>query len=66
MRTRLKVLRTEHNLGQVEMSEKLGVSLATYNRVEKGARDGSLDFWRKLDKTFNLGGEKVWEIINEK
>ena len=66
MRHELKVFRVTQNLTQKEMADKLGVSLATYNLIENGARRGSQDFWLNLQKEFNLEGGDVWNLQNNK
>jgi DNA-binding XRE family transcriptional regulator len=57
-------LRIDHDLTQPQAAEKLGVSTSTYNLVENGKRRGSVEFWQKVQKEFNLDGETVWKIQN--
>ena len=61
-RQALKVFRVTHNLTQQQLADKTGVSVSTYNLIENGERRGSLKFWLKLQKEFNLDGGKVWEL----
>lgn len=44
----LKRVRTESNLTQKEMSEKLGVSLSMYEKVERGYIQASRNFINKF------------------
>lgn len=62
MRTELKVLRIKHNLTQVEIAQKLGVSKSTYNLVEQGKRNGSKKFWLAVQNLFELGDAEVWKL----
>lgn len=52
MENRLKIFRESQNLNQKEMSEKLGVSLSYYSKVENGIRNSSFDFLRKIKESF--------------
>lgn len=63
-RLELKVLRVKNDLTQRQAAKLLGVSLATYNLIENGNRRGSVDFWNKVQKQFNLTGEEVWNLQN--
>lgn len=66
MRTDLKVLRIKHHLTQAQLAEKLGVSYATYNLIEQGKRKGSVEFWRKIQNTFNLADADMWQLYTNK
>ncbi len=52
MESKLKIFRESQNLSQKEMSEKLGVSLSYYSKVENGVRNSSFDFLKKIKETF--------------
>lgn len=66
MRTSLKVLRVKNNLTQKDIAAKLGISYPTYNLIEQGKRKGSTDFWRKLQKVFNLSDAEMWQLYSNK
>lgn len=66
MRTDLKVLRIKHHLTQAQLAEKLGVSYATYNLIEQGKRKGSVEFWSKIQNTFNLADADMWQLYTNK
>lgn len=66
MRTNLKVLRVKHQLTQAQLAEKVGVSYATYNLIEQGKRKGSVEFWGKLQKAFNLTDAEMWQLYANK
>lgn len=63
MRNELKVLRVKHQLTQQQLAEKLGVSVVTYNLIEQGKRQGSKDFWAKLQKLFKLADGELWQLF---
>lgn len=62
MRNELKVLRVKHQLTQQQLAEKLGVSTVTYNLIEQGKRQGSKDFWFKLQQLFKLADGELWQL----
>ena len=62
MRTDLKVLRVKNKLTQQQLANKLGVSVVTYNLIEQGKRNGSKDFWAKLQKLFKLADGELWQL----
>lgn len=66
MRTELKVLRVKNNLTQKDIATKLGISYPTYNLIEQGKRKGSTDFWRKMQKLFNLSDAEMWQLYSNK
>lgn len=62
MRHELKVFRVEQNLDQNELAAMTGVSISTYNRIEKGKTRGSQEFWQRLQEVFELEDGKVWSL----
>lgn len=62
----LKVLRARYSLTQEEMAQKLNMSRQAYAKIENGLSDGTVRFWSKMQKTFNLTGEEMWHLINGK
>lgn len=64
MRKNLKKFRIDMELTQKELAEKLGCTTQNISLIEQGRRQGTAEFWRKFQKTFNLSGEKVWELMN--
>lgn len=63
MRKNLQIFRIKHSLTQKEMADRIGVSLACYQSVESGRRNGSVVFIQKLKKAFNLTGDKTLELM---
>ena len=45
------------------MAEKIGVSLACYQSIESGRRNGSIPFMLKLQEAFNLTGNEAMELM---
>lgn len=62
MRTQLKVFRVVQNMSQREISEKMGCKRAYYGHVENGLRNGSSEFWGKLQAAFGLTDVVVEEL----
>lgn len=68
MRNNLYLFRHGMRLSQAEMAQRIGCSRATYSSIECGARNGTMTFWNKLQKAFNLTDEKkgVLQAVEEK
>lgn len=66
MRNELKVFRVKNQLTQKEIASKLGVSHSAYNLIETGKRNGTIKFWEKLQKEFNLDGGELWNLQTNK
>jgi len=62
MRKNLKIFRVQNDLSQQEMSERIGVTRATYSAVEKGIREGRRTFWSKLQQAFNIPDGEMWAL----
>ena len=54
MRKGLYMFRHNLKLSQQAMADKIGVNRETYASIERGARNGSMTFWRKLQLAFNI------------
>lgn len=57
----LKESRKDYNLTQIEMAEALGVSIATYRKVELGTNQPSFQTLSKLRNVFGLDLNKLVE-----
>ena len=66
MRTELKVLRIKKQLTQTQLASKLGTTVANYCLIEKGTRNGSKDFWNKIQKFYILKDGEVCKLYNNK
>ena len=53
MRNNLRCLRRQQNLTQENISERLGLSLRQYRRMELGDENGALSNWYKLKEILN-------------
>lgn len=60
MKSRLKVLRAEHNLSQAALAEKLEVSRQTINAIEKEKYDPSLPLAFKIGRLFGMPIEDIF------
>lgn len=63
MRTALKVFRVRNNMTQDDFAEKLGISRGCYSLIEQGKRNGTLEFWNKFYKTFNVPANEMWDLL---
>ena len=62
MRTQLKLFRVSQHLTQEQMAKRCGTSRNNYNFIEQGKREGSAEFWFKLQKEFNVSIELLHEL----
>ena len=60
--SRLHVFRAEHRLTQEELAEKVGVTRATINAIEKGDYNPSLELAFRLARFFKTGIENIFSI----
>ncbi|HBJ89793.1 MAG TPA: transcriptional regulator [Gammaproteobacteria bacterium] len=60
MKSRLKVLRAEHDLSQAALAEKLEVSRQTINAIEKEKYDPSLPLAFKIGRLFGMPIEDIF------
>jgi putative transcriptional regulator len=60
MKSRLKVLRAEHDLSQAALAEKLEVSRQTINAIEKEKYDPSLPLAFKICRLFGMPIEDIF------
>jgi len=60
MKSRLKVLRAEHDLSQAALAEKLEVSRQTINAIEKEKYDPSLPLAFKISRLFGMPIEDIF------
>ena len=63
MRKNLKVFRVYKDMTQTEIAEKIGCTRATYSSIESGAREGRKEFWKKLQRAFNIIDEDMWALM---
>ncbi|MDE7163269.1 MAG: helix-turn-helix domain-containing protein [Clostridia bacterium] len=64
MGKRIKELRTEGELSQKDLAERVGVAQNTIAQYEKGTAKPSLDVLVKLAVTFNTTTDDVLGIID--
>lgn len=63
MRSRLKAFRVLHKLRQTDIALDLGVCRSTYSFIERGERDGSMKFWRKLQQVYGVSDEEMYKLM---
>jgi transcriptional regulator with XRE-family HTH domain len=61
---KIKTLRKEHNLTQVELAKKLGVDQPLLHRWENGGRNPSLKTIKKISKIFTVSIDTL--VFDEK
>lgn len=64
MKTRLKVLRAEHDLTQEGLAARVGVSRQAINAIETGKYEPSLSLAIKIARLFNQPVEQIF-ILEE-
>lgn len=65
-RHNLYMLRCNAKLTQQEVALKTGVSRATYCHIESGKRDGSQDFWKALQRVFDVPDSEMYALMKTK
>lgn len=63
MRINLKLFRVSKNLTQGEFAELAGVNRTTYSFIEKGTRNGKVEFWDNIQKAFNIPDEEMYKLM---
>lgn len=58
---KLKVLRAQHNLRQIDVAKKLGVSISTYSQKEQGIREFTVSEINKILELFNVSYEEIFK-----
>lgn len=64
-RTNLKLFRVKLKMSQEEFANKIGYQRATYSAIESGKRSGRQQFWRDLQKAFNIPEAEMWELMKQ-
>ena len=59
MRERLKAERISRGWTQIDVAEKLGMSLIGYRQIESGARIGRIETWDALEDMFGVHQRKL-------
>ncbi|WP_304068644.1 helix-turn-helix transcriptional regulator [Megamonas hypermegale] len=62
-RTQLKEFRNKLGLTQVQMAEKLGISLIHYKLIEQGKANPSLKLVLKFREEFKDQYDDIWEFF---
>lgn len=60
--SRLHVLRAEKRISQAELAEKIDVTRATINAIERGNYNPSLELAFRLSKFFEIGIEEIFSV----
>lgn len=58
-------LRNDRGWTQQDMADAIGnCSKVMIHRIESGASDSTLSFWRRVQKAFNIPNEQMWSLMN--
>jgi len=57
MSERLKQLRKEKGVKQIEVAQAIGVTLSAYSNYEQGIREPSIDIIKKLCRYFDISAD---------
>jgi len=63
MRNNLYIFRHGMRLSQQDMADKIGCSRATYSSIECGTRNGTMTFWNKLQKAFEVSDAEIGGLM---
>lgn len=63
MQYKFKEFRENLGITQLELSRSINYSLAYIKKIEAGERKGSIDFWKQLQKVYNIDNNKIWGLI---
>lgn len=61
-RTTLKVFRVKQKMTQAQFAAKVGVARSVYALIEQGKRNGTQDFWNKLQAAFDISDSDMWQL----
>lgn len=61
----LRLIRIFHNLKQVELAEKLGISKSYISEIEKGNKSPSLDLIDRYARAFNMPVSSIMFFAEE-
>lgn len=50
------------DLSQTEMAARIGISVATYGKIEAGKVSGSVRTWERIQELFGLTDGDVWRM----
>ena len=62
MRKNLQQARSKSGMTQQELADALGINVRTYQYIEAGIREGSVELWLKLEKLF---GESIEYLLQK-
>lgn len=63
MQYKFKEFRENLGLTQLEMSKSINYSVAYIKKIEAGERKGSIDFWKQIQKVYNVDNSNIWRLI---
>lgn len=55
-------LREDHNMSQIELSEKTGIERTALNKIERGTRKVSSDELKALAKAFSISSDSLLDL----
>ena len=59
----LERFRRDNRMTQEDFAKAIGYSRSQYALIEQGKRDGTQEFWKKLQARFNVEDCAMWELM---
>lgn len=59
----MKQFRVGLDMTQEQIAAEIGYDRTNYVTVEQGKRDGTIAFWKALQRRFNIPGHTMWALI---
>lgn len=63
---RIRDLREDHDLKQIDLAKILQISQAQYSRIENGENEITLDSLIRLSKFYKVSTDYILELTNKK
>lgn len=65
-RQNLLEFRKKRDMTQQEFADVMGVERTRYQNIEAGNREGTMEFWQKLQAAFSVPDEELWHLTQKK
>lgn len=63
MRMALKLLRVARGMTQDEAAVAAGYNRQYWQLVESGKKDGSVDYWKGVQRAFGIADTEMWSVM---
>lgn len=58
-------LRKRKGWSQEEAARRLEIPLISYQKIEQGKSEGKVNFWRRVQRIYELSDEDMWSVVND-